>query len=89
MPVHGTLDEMPAATVAHTDASWHPIRNYFGITAFGINGYTAARTGDGIIGEHDHADPEDEKHQELYFVRSGRARFTVTALPSTLRPARS
>ena len=77
MPVHGKLDEMPAAAVSHTDASWHPIRNYFGITAFGINGYTAARAGDRIIGEHDHADPEDEKHQELYFVHSGRARFDV------------
>ena len=72
MPIHGMLAEMPAAPVAHTDASWHPIRNYFGITAFGINGYTAARAGDRIIGEHDHADPEDEQHQELYFVLDGR-----------------
>jgi hypothetical protein len=77
MPIHGMLADMPAAAVAHTEASWHPIRNYFGITAFGINGYTAARAGDRIIGEHDHADPEDEQHQELYFVHSGRARFEV------------
>ncbi len=76
MPVHGKLDEMPAA-VPHSDASWHPSRNYFGITAFGINGYSAARAGDRIIGEHDHADPEHEKHKELYFVHSGRARFEV------------
>jgi hypothetical protein len=28
-------------------------------------------------GEHDHADPTDEQHQELYFVHTGHARFQV------------
>jgi hypothetical protein len=76
-PVCGTLTDIPTAVVSHTDSLWQPIRNHFGLTAFGINGYTAQRAGDRIIGEHDHSDPDDEQHQELYFVHSGRARFEV------------
>ena len=76
-PASGSLAEIPTAAVSHTDAHWQPIRNYFGITAFGINGYTAELAGDRLIGEHDHADPNDEQHQELYFVHAGRARFEV------------
>jgi hypothetical protein len=76
-PACGTLADIPTAAVSHTDARWQPIRNYFGITAFGINCYTAQFAGDRLIGEHDHADPGDEQHQELYFVHAGRARFEV------------
>ena len=76
-PTHSTLADIPGAHVSYSDAAWQPIRNHFGITAFGINAYTAARTGDSIIGDHDHADPGDEQHQELYFVHAGAARFVV------------
>ena len=76
-PIHGRLLDIPSTHVSHSDAQWQPIRNHFGIAAFGINAYTARSIGDVIIGEHDHADPEDERHQELYFVHAGRARFTV------------
>jgi len=76
-PVSDTLADIPTAAVPHTDARWQPIRNHFGLTAFGINAYTALRAGDRIIGEHDHSNPDDEQHQELYFVHSGRARFEV------------
>ena len=74
---HASLTDIPAADVAHTDAKWTPVRNHFGITAFGVNAYTARNTGDRLIGEHDHADPTDEQHQELYFVHAGHARFQV------------
>ena len=74
---HASLTDIPAADVAHTDAKWTPVRNHFGITAFGVNAYTARTTGDRLIGEHDHADPTDEQHQELYFVHTGHARFQV------------
>jgi len=76
-PVHGRLSDISGTGVSHSDAQWQPIRNHFGLAAFGINAYTARSVGDVIIGEHDHADPDDEKHQELYFVHAGRARFTV------------
>ena len=80
-PIHGTLATLPGAPVPYSDAHWQPIRNYFGLTAFGINAYTARRAGDRVIGEHDHADPAAEQHQELYFVHTGRARFVVDGTP--------
>jgi len=74
---HASLTDIPAADVPHTDARWTPVRNHFGITAFGVNAYTARKAGDRLIGGHDHADPADEQHQELYFVHRGHARFRV------------
>jgi hypothetical protein len=74
---HASLADIPTAEVPHTDAKWTPVRNHFGITAFGVNAYTARTAGDRLIGEHDHADPTDEQHQELYFVHAGHARFQV------------
>ena len=76
-PIFDTLADIPTAAVPYADARWQPIRNHFGLTAFGINAYTARRAGERIIGEHDHSNPEDEQHQELYFVHTGRARFEV------------
>ncbi len=74
---YATLTDIRTADVPYSDAKWTPIRNHFGITAFGVNAYTARSAGDRLIGEHDHADPADEQHQELYFVHRGHARFRV------------
>jgi hypothetical protein len=53
---------------------WLPIRDHFGVGAFGINAWTGADAGGVIIGEH----TEDATgHEELYFVLEGHARFTV------------
>jgi hypothetical protein len=53
---------------------WRPIRRRFGISAFGINAYTAARPGDWVVEEHDETTLE---HQEIYIVVRGRAKFTL------------
>ena len=79
-PTHSTLSNITGGPVSYSDATWQPIRNHFGITAFGVNAYTAARAGDSIIGDHDHADPSSEQHQELYFVHAGSASFVVDGL---------
>jgi hypothetical protein len=79
-PTHSTLKSIPGGHVSYSDATWQPVRNHFGITAFGINAYTAARAGDSIISDHDHSDPSSEQHQELYFVHAGAARFVVDEL---------
>ena len=76
-PFHASLTDIPTADVPYTDSKWTPVRNHFGISAFGVNAYTARHAGDRLIGEHDHADPADEQHQELYFVHKGHARFRV------------
>jgi tetratricopeptide (TPR) repeat protein len=52
---------------------WAPIRLELGISAFGINAWTAENPGDVAINEHD----EEGGDQELYFVATGHAVFTI------------
>jgi hypothetical protein len=57
---------------------WRPVRHHFGIEGFGINAYTAAAPGDRVIEEHDElATAGEGRHEELYVVLVGRARFTL------------
>ena len=65
------LDNVHAAGV-----NWRPIRRALGITAFGINAYTAER-GEQLIEEHDETGGGAGGHEELYIVLNGRAAFTV------------
>src|SRR4029450_259320 len=51
---------------------YRPVRHHFGITAFGINSWTAREAGDRIINEHDES---DDGAEELYFVQGGPAVF--------------
>jgi tetratricopeptide (TPR) repeat protein len=53
---------------------WTPIRKHFGITAFGVNAYTATEIGQDVVEEHDEA---RLAHEELYVVVSGRATFVL------------
>ena len=52
-----------------------PVRHHFGITAFGVNAWTAREAGDRIINEHDESEPD--AHEELYLVLRGRAVFEL------------
>ena len=54
---------------------WHPVRLTLDVRAFGCNAYTAGEAGQDVVEPHTE-DPE-LAHQELYFVASGRARFTI------------
>jgi tetratricopeptide (TPR) repeat protein len=56
---------------------WRPIRRTLGVSALGINGYTADRPGDLLIEPHDETSPGAGGHEEIYLVWSGAARFTV------------
>ena len=53
---------------------WTPLRKHFGITAFGINAYTATEAGQDVVEEHTE---ERLGHEELYLVVSGRATFVL------------
>jgi hypothetical protein len=53
-----------------------PVRHHLGITAFGVNGFTGRETGDRLINEHDESG-ENDRHEELYVVVTGHARFEV------------
>ena len=61
VPVFGTL-------------VWKPVRKALGVTAFGINAYTAANAGDEVVEEHTE---QQLGHEEIYAVIAGRATFTV------------
>jgi tetratricopeptide (TPR) repeat protein len=53
---------------------WRPVRLHFGITAFGVNAWTAREAGDRILNEHDES---DDSNEELYLVLRGRAAFEL------------
>lgn len=54
---------------------YRPIRKPLGVTAFGINAYSAD-TGT-VIEPHDELGSGSGGHEELYFVATGHARFTI------------
>ena len=56
---------------------WHMIRSALGVEAFGINAWTATADGQEVIGEHDEIGQGAGRHEELYVVVSGKARFTL------------
>jgi tetratricopeptide (TPR) repeat protein len=76
---------MSGYAVAHLDeideisdgrCPWRPVRHHFGITAFGVNAWTARHAGDRIINEHDEAEEQDLQ-EELYLVQRGHATFEL------------
>jgi tetratricopeptide (TPR) repeat protein len=66
------LDRIPAA-----GGIFRPVRRALGVHAFGVNAYTAASAGDQLIERHTEASGGAGRHEELYVVLAGRARFTV------------
>src|SRR5205823_4194708 len=75
---------MSGYAVAHLDeidemddgrSPWRPVRHHFGITAFGVNAWTARDAGDRIINEHEESEPDS--NEELYVVLRGRAVFEL------------
>jgi tetratricopeptide (TPR) repeat protein len=57
--------------------SWAMVRTHFDIQSFGVNAYIAEEAGVEVVGEHDELGENAGKHEELYFVSSGHATFTV------------
>jgi len=53
--------------------TWRPVRRHFGISSFGVNAYTAEEAGQRVVEEH----REQDGHDEMYVVLSGRAAFTL------------
>jgi len=66
----GELDRVPVME----GLEWRPIRRRLGITAFGVNAYTAEKVGDWIVEEHTE---EQLGHEEMYMVVKGKATFTL------------
>ena len=58
---------------------WKPLRHELGVGAFGVNAWLAPKAGDQAVEPHDEkvADGGTNRHEELYVVLRGAARFTV------------
>ena len=67
------LSELETIPVGSHGLQWRPIRSRFGITAFGVNAYTA-EPGQEVVENHTE---RQYQHEELYVVVTGRARFTL------------
>jgi hypothetical protein len=71
------LSELPAIQ-GPGSLTWHPVRLALGIDAFGTNAYTADEIGQDVVEPHTEAsDDPAGAHQELYYVATGRATFTI------------
>jgi tetratricopeptide (TPR) repeat protein len=70
------LDEVEAQPTFGA-LKWKPLRRPLGVTAFGVNAYWAEQAGDELIEEHDELGAAAGRHEELYVVIGGAARFTV------------
>jgi mannose-6-phosphate isomerase-like protein (cupin superfamily) len=68
-----SLDEMEGIPVFGS-LVWKPVRKTLGVTAFGINAYTAADAGDEVVEDHTES---QLGHEEIYAVVTGHATFTV------------
>jgi tetratricopeptide (TPR) repeat protein len=64
------LDRVPVTE----GLEWRPIRRRLGISAFGVNAYTAEKVGDWVVEEHTE---EQLGHEEAYLVVRGRATFML------------
>jgi AraC-like ligand binding domain len=82
LPVQGSryvvaaLEDMERLPAAGTLA-WTPIRRALGVSAFGINAYTAAAAEDEVVESHDETGTGAGGHEELYIVLRGRASFEL------------
>jgi tetratricopeptide (TPR) repeat protein len=68
----GDLERIPLA-----GGIYRPIARRLGVSAFGINAYTAANAGDRVIEDHDEQGDGSGHHEELYLVMTGHATFTL------------
>ena len=53
------------------------VRRHFGISAFGVNVWKAAGAGKHVIQPHRETNPSTLRHEELFFVLEGHARFEI------------
>jgi tetratricopeptide (TPR) repeat protein len=75
----GTAQISELAFTFPNNQSWAMVRTHFDIQSFGVNAYIAEEAGVEVIGEHDELGENAGKHEELYFVSSGHAAFTVNS----------
>jgi AraC-like ligand binding domain len=73
---HVHLDELESLPGPGT-LTWRPVRAHFDIRAFGTNAYHAETAGADVVEPHTESTDDGYRHEELYFVARGSARFTL------------
>jgi hypothetical protein len=68
------IEDIPAIFTG--DVGYRLVRRALGIEAFGVNAFTAD-AGVHLIEEHDEVGSAAARHEELYVVLAGHARFTI------------
>jgi tetratricopeptide (TPR) repeat protein len=71
------LDELDRIPVGEHGLLWRPVRRRLGIESLGINAWTADEVGQEVVEHHDETGSGAGKHEELYVVVRGRARFQL------------
>jgi mannose-6-phosphate isomerase-like protein (cupin superfamily) len=71
------VDELDRIPVGEHGLMWRPVRRRLGIEAFGVNAYSADETGQEVVEHHDETGTGAGRHEELYVVVRGHARFTL------------
>lgn len=74
---HRVLSLPQEAREAGDDRSFVNLRRTLDIGAFGVGAAFQRRTGETVIPDHHEAGPGGDRHEELYVVVRGGARFTV------------
>jgi quercetin dioxygenase-like cupin family protein len=69
---HTHIEDLQRVPYEH--GIYRPIRRALGVSAFGVNAYTAEAAGGPVVEPHDES---TTNHEELYVVLAGRAEFTV------------
>jgi hypothetical protein len=56
---------------------WLPVRHALDVRAFGVNAWRATEAGQEVVEPHDETGAGAGRHEELYIVVAGRARFAI------------
>jgi hypothetical protein len=72
------IDDIPTIPYEWApETEWKPIRRYFSIGSFGTNLFRAPKAGDVLTEDHTEDPDSGTRHEELYLVVTGIARFKV------------
>jgi quercetin dioxygenase-like cupin family protein len=71
-----TLPQFTNPDGTELDYDFRMVRRPLGVRSFGVNAMRATSAGGVVVPEHAEAD-EGQRHEELYYVAHGAARFTV------------
>jgi tetratricopeptide (TPR) repeat protein len=71
------LDELGRIAVGGHGLLWRPVRRKLGMASLGVNAWTAEEAGQEVVEHHDETGTGAGKHEELYIVVRGRARFQL------------